>query len=224
MKQIFGLKTAFRLMLMIWFSAVGVVHHDGAWADIYWESEQIVSGEGWPTRRKTIRNYVTPEKSRKDIGENVMIADFKTMTGYVLNTTDKMFLQMQMNAVGKIPDGLHEEARVTPTDQYRNIAGYKCRRYRISYMEREYDEWLSTEVKAYPELKRIDDAIGGLVRQNPLFRMGIIGEMDKLNGFPVMTVMKYDDGRTKTITLKRVSQKKLDDKVFRVPKGFKTPH
>jgi hypothetical protein len=195
-----------------------------ALADIYWESQQTVEGgNGSPPRAKTIRNYFTPTYSRMDIGENVMIADFNTMTGYVLDTSIKQYLVMKMNAVGKIPEGLKEEIQVTPTDETRTIAGYKCRKYMVSYMKRAYEEWLSKEVEGYQELKAINDKLSGVVHDNPLFQMGIVGKMDKLDGFPVQTVMPMDGGRKRIVTLSRVSQKPISPSVFTVPDGYKTP-
>mgnify|MGYP006271599395 CR=1 FL=1 len=193
-------------------------------ADISWECRQVVRGEGWPTRTKTIRNFHTPHQSRMDIGVNVMIADFQTMTGYVLNTEDKMFLKMSMHHVGKIPEGLKEEIQVQPTADVRKIAGYTARRYRVTFMGRTYDEWISKEVPGYRELKAINDRLAPLVRQHPLFQMGIIGRMDRLDGFPVQRVMRLGDGRVKTVTLQRVSQKPIDPSVFRVPPGYSKPY
>lgn len=195
------------------------------YGDIYWESEQIVTGiPGRSDIKKTIKNYFTPKYTRVDIGENVMIADFNTMTGYVLNTYDKMYLEMKMNDVGNIPQGLKKGIDVIPTKETRRIAGYKCRKYKISFMKRNYEQWLSKEVGAYKELKSIDNKLSRIVRQNPLFQMGIIGKMDKLDGFPVQMIMPLGNGMKKIITLKRVSRKPLDPSVFKVPRGYSTPN
>ncbi|GBC62936.1 DUF4412 domain-containing protein [Desulfonema ishimotonii] len=210
---------ALSLICALFFTALPT-----AQADIYWESVQLVQGKGWPTKKKMIRNYLTPDCTRMDIGENVLIADFRHMTGYVLNTDDKMFLEMQMKNVGKIPEGLKEEIRVVPTRETRNIAGYNCRKYKVSFMQRDYDQWLSRDVDGYRELKAINDRLSTQIRQNPLFQMGIVGKMDKLDGFPVQTVMRFSDGRVKTITLRRVSKKHLDPSVFNVPPGYKPPY
>ncbi len=212
-------KTAAALATMLVFSGAAV-----AWADIYWECEQVVRGEGRRDKKKTIRNYYTPDRTRVDIGENVMIADFKTMTGYVLNTRDKMFLEMKMDAVGKIPEGLKEEIEARPTEETKEIAGYTCRKYRVTLMGREYEQWISKEVEGYRELKAINDRLTQVIRDNPLFQMGIVGRMHKLDGFPVRTVMELEGGLTKTITLTKVVRKPIRQKVFRVPKGYKPPY
>ncbi|QTA83078.1 DUF4412 [Desulfonema limicola] len=200
-----------------------IITLSSAYGDIYWESEQVVTGiPGQPDKKKIIKNYFTPKYTRMDIGENVMIADFKTMTGYVLNTDDKMYLEMKMNDVGNIPEGLKKGIKVTPTNETRKIAGYNCRKYKISFMKREYEEWLSKEVNGYEELKSIDKKLSRIIRQNPLFQMGIIGKMDKLDGFPVQMIMPLGNGMTKIITLKKIDRRPLDSSVFKVPKGYST--
>lgn len=216
MKRIVGIWAAVAVLAM--------VAPMPALADISWECQQVVRGEGWPTRTKTIRNYHTSSQSRMDIGENVMIADFGTMTGYVLDTNEKIYLKMSMYQVGKIPEGLKEEIQVQPTNDVRKIAGYTCRRYRVTFMNRTYDEWLSKDVPGYRELRTINDRLAPLVRQHPLFQMGIIGRMDRLDGFPVRRVMPLGDGRVKTVTLKRVSREPIDPSVFTVPPGYSKPY
>ncbi len=196
-----------------------------AFGDIYWESKQVV--KGIPERgyiKKTIKTYITPTKTRLDIGENVMIADFDTMTGYVLNTHDKIYLKMKMKDVGKVPDDLKKEIKVEPTDETKTIAGYKCKKYYVTFMSRKYEQWLSKDVKEYKELKKINDKLAPLLRKNPLFRMGILGRMDKLDGFPVQIVMDMGNGITKTTTLTKVSNGSIDPKFFQVPKGYKPPY
>lgn len=213
------------IYLCIWILPLFFMLYLPAYADVYWESLQSVQGTSdEKPRTKTIRNYHTPWCSRMDIGENVMIADFKTMTGYVLNTSDRMFLEMKMNAVGKIPEGLKEEIQVQTTGETRNIAGYNCRKYKVTFMNRTYTQWLSKEVKGYKELRSINDRLSSVVRQNPLFQMGIVGKMDRLDGFPVMTVMKMEGGLTKTVVLRKVSTLPLDASVFQVPVGYKPPY
>ena len=207
-------------ILVIGFFFIGL---SSAYGDIYWESEQVITGiPGQPDKKKTIKYYFTSKYTRMDIGENVMIADFKTMTGYVLNTKDKMYLKMKMNNVGNIPDGLKKGINVIPTNKIRKISGYNCRKYNISFMKRKYEQWLSKEVDGYEELKAIDKKLSGVIRQNPLFQMGIIGKMDKLDGFPVQMIMPLGNGMTKIITLKRIDQKPLAPSVFKVPKGYST--
>jgi len=196
-----------------------------AYGDIYWEAEQVVTGiPGQPNKKKIVKNYFTPKYTRMDIGENVMIADFKTMTGYVLNTNDKMYLETKMNDVGNLHEELKKDINVIPTNETKKISGYNCRKYKISFMERQYDQWLSKEVDGYEELKSINDKLSRIIRQNPLFQMGIIGRMDKLDGFPVQMVMPLGNGMTKITTLKKIEMKTLDASFFRVPEGYSTPN
>lgn len=195
-----------------------------ALADIYWESTQTVSGGGASTRTIVLRHYFTPEKARMDIGENIMIADFAANKGYVLNTSDRMFLEIAMDNVGKIPDGLKSGIEATATGEERNIDGYACRKYRVRFVDHEYEQWISKDVPGYAELRKVNERLAGLMKANPLFQMDIIGRMDRLDGFPVLTVMPMGDGRVKTVRLKKVSENPIPADTFRVPAGYKPPY
>lgn len=195
-----------------------------ALADIYWESTQTVSGGGGSTRTIVLRHYFTLEKARMDIGENIMIADFSTQKGYVLNSTDRIFMEIPMANVGKIPDDLKKTIEATATGEERNIDGYVCRKYRVRFVDHEYDQWISKDVPGYAELRKVNERLTGFMNANPLFQMDIIGRMDRLDGFPVLTVMPMGDGRVKTVRLKKVSEKTIPAETFRVPAGYKPPY
>lgn len=194
-------------------------------ADIYWESEQVLSGiPGKEDKRVLIRVFATQRYTRMDIGKHIMIADFKTMTGYALDASERIFLEMKMDSVGKIPEGLTEDIKVTPTDETKEIAGYTCRKYKVCFMDQEYEEWLSQEVDGYKDLREISDHLTVLVHENPLFQMGVIGRMDRLDGFPVQTVIPLEGGFSRITTLKKVIKKDLPESLFKVPKGYKPPY
>lgn len=194
-------------------------------ADIFWEMEQVLSGiPGQKDKTKTIRHYFTQTALRQEIGENVTIANFETLTGYVLNTKDKMFLVIDMNNVGETDPGLSSGIKAKATNEYKKIRGYKCRKYKVTFMQRTYEQWLSKDVDGYRELKEIDAFLSGLVHRHPLFQMSVLGKMDKLDGFPVQTVMRFPGGAKKTVTLKKVKKKPINKKFFKVPKGYKPPY
>lgn len=215
-----------RVGILLLFMILGLsLPVDRAAADLYWENDQVVqSATGEVLRRTKVRYYLNHSCARMDIGGNVVIADFDAMTGYVLDDEDKIYLEMKMKTVGRIPEGLKAEIRVTPTDETRKIAGYTCRKYKVVQMEREYEEWLSKEVDGYSELREIDRRLGPVMRENPLFQMGIVGRMDRLDGFPVRRIMPLENGSTKVVTLKRVLKKTLDPSVFKVPEDYKPPY
>lgn len=195
-----------------------------AYGDVYWEADQVVRGiPGRADKHTTIRNYFTPTACRSDIGENITIADFDAMTGYVISSGDRMYFKVDMYNEGIIDPSLRQEIDVTPTNETRHIAGYRCRKYNVRFMGRSYEEWLSKDVPAYRELRAVNEQLAPLMREHPLFQMSIIGRMHKLDGFPVKTVMNLDGGVVKTITLRKVSTKDLSRSVFTVPKGYRTP-
>jgi hypothetical protein len=195
-----------------------------AYSDVYWEADQVVRGiPGRADKHTTIRNYFTPTACRSDIGENITIADFDAMTGYVISSSDRMYFKVDMYNEGIIDPSLRQEIEVMPTNETRHIAGYRCRKYNVRFMGRSYEEWLSKDVPAYQELRAVNEQLAPLMRQHPLFQMSIIGRMHKLDGFPVKMVMNLDGGVVKTVTLRKVSTRELSRSVFTVPKGYRTP-
>lgn len=223
-KEFFQMNSMKPIIVLLWVAAAFFAGLMPASADVYWEADQVVRGiPGRADKHITIRNYFTHTACRTDIGENITIADFDAMTGYVINSSDRMYFKVDMYNEGIVDPGLSQEIEVTPTNETRMIAGYRCRKYKVGFMGRNYDEWLSKDVPAYGELKAINDRLTPLVRQHPLFRMNIIGRMHKLDGFPVMTVMNLEGGMVKTITLRSVSTRRLGPSVFAAPKGYRTP-
>jgi len=194
-------------------------------ADLYWEAvKEVRDADNRPLLQQIVRQYLKSDLSRMDEGDDVVIADFRAMTGYVLNLTDKMFMKMNMADVGKIPDSLSDPMKATPTTETQDINGYSCVKYRVYHMGAEYEMWLSKDVDGYSELRSFAERIGPKMRANPLFHMGIVGRMDVLDGFPVKAVIPMSGGKTKTIILKSVSLKSLDDSVFQVPRNFGPPY
>lgn len=212
------------LWLLLSVPGVSVFLSSPARADIYWESIQRVAGGGLPERTRIIRNYLTADKARMDIGENVMIADFAANQGYVLQKKDRMYLKMRLDQVGKIPEGLRAEQEISATGRRRKIGNYLCREFKIRFMKRGYTLWVSDKVPGYDELKKMDARLAGLMKANPLFRMSVIGLLDRLDGFPVLAVMPMENDRTKTILLRRVSRKPISPDRFRVPEGYRPPY
>ena len=206
------------LLLTILFAGAEI-----SYSDVYWESDQLLRVPGRADRHKTVRNYFTPTACRVDIGENITIADFGAMTGYVANSIDRMYFKVDMYNEGIVDPSLSREIEAVPTDEVKHIAGYKCRKYMVTVMGRTYEEWLSKEVPAYQELRSVNESLTPFMRQHPLFQMSIVGRMHKLDGFPVMTVMPLDGDTVRIVTLRKVSTGPISREVFKAPKGYRTP-
>ncbi len=207
-----------------------------AFCDIYWESEKALRGvPGQRDGTRIQRNYYTSNASRIEMGDGTaMIMDFDSMIMYRLNTKDKTYSQMSLNDMGMPPDMPREDRQkmnqmmgemmqsfqVTPTNETRNISGYECRKYMVSFMKVNSEYWLSKDVKGYDELRQIGEKMTRYYSKNPMLKqMDVAGMMDKLDGFPVRTVTQMMGG-TVTTTLKTVEVKPLSPSLFQVPADY----
>jgi len=208
-------------------------------ADLYWETENVFTNvPGQPDGTSILKYYFTPSALRVQLGDTkVFIVDYNAMQLYSLDIKAKTFTELNLS---ELP-GLHGVApadnkkmaeimgavmgtQVTPTDEIKTIAGYKCRKYnvRISVMNVEY--WVSKDVRGYRELKALGGKVGTIAERNPMLgwwltQIDIAGMVEKLEGFPVYTVIHVMGG-TVTSTLKKTEQKPLDPALFTVPKDY----
>jgi len=207
-----------------------------AWADIYWEAVQESKGMMHkPDSTGIIKNYMTTNAFRVEHEEGVTIMDFASKTMYQIDPASKTYQQLDMTTLGQPPaemkgeqaeaaqkmmKGMMSEIQVTPTQEKKQIAGYDCQKYLVSMMMMQSEYWLSKAVPGYAEIKEIGKKMKSLFEGNPMVQqMNIAGMMDKLDGFPVQTVMHMMNG-TITTTLKTIETKSLDPSLFKVPAGY----
>lgn len=207
-----------------------------AWADIYWEVVQESKGMMHePDSTDIIKNYMTAKAFRVEQKEGFTIMDFESKKMYQIDPASKTYQQIDMTALGQPPaemkgeeaeavqkmmKGMMSEIQVTPTQEKKQIAGYDCQKYLVSIMMMQSEYWLSKAVPGYAQMKEIGKKMKSLFESNPMMRqMNIAGMMDKLDGFPVQTVMHMMNG-TITSTLKTIETKSLDPSLFKVPSGY----
>ncbi len=207
-----------------------------AFCDITWESEKVLRGvPGQPDGTRVQKNYYTSNASRIEMGDGtVMIMDFDSMNMFRLNTRDKTYTQVNLSETGspgqmpreerqkmdKMMGEMMQSFQVTPTNDTKTIAGYPCRKYLISFMQVRSEYWLSKDVRGYDELKSIGDRMSKYYAKNPMLKqMDVAGMMDKLDGFPVMTVTQMMKG-TVTTTLRKVEVGSLSPDLFQVPADY----
>lgn len=210
-----------------------------AHADLFWESIQETAGvPGQPDETITVKNYLTEKASRIEMGKQITIMNFDSGKIYQMSQEDMTCTETDMNAIGGMPDMGEEGAQamqqvqemmkqmlstiqITPTNETQNIAGYKCRKYNVTFMMTTSEYWASQEVEGYGELKAIGKKTADIFKDNPMLKqMNIAGMMDQLDGFPVKTVVNIMGG-TVTTTLKSIQKKSLSKDLFSVPKGYK---
>jgi hypothetical protein len=204
-------------------------------ADLYWETENVSTNiPNQPDGTSILKYYFTPNASRVQLSDTkVFIVDYNAMQLYSLDTKAKTFTELNLTQLPGLPGvaaadnkkmaemlGAIMGTQVTPTDELKTIAGYKCRKYnvRIAIVNGEY--WVSKDVRGYRELKALGTKVGAIAEQNPMLRqIDIAGMVEKLGGFPVYTV-NHVMGGTVASTLKKIEQKSLDPALFIVPKDY----
>jgi len=149
------------LMLFLTFTPM-------AYADLYWESVVVSGGmpEGLPknlpkqvldqmmeqfkAKTETTKNYLTSYASRSETGGMIIILEFDTMTMYQLNPRAKTYTKINiMSDMGQMAEEMMKDMKVTPTNETKEIAGYKCKKYNVTVMDMKSEHWLSKDVKGY---------------------------------------------------------------------------
>ncbi len=219
------------LALMLFFTFTPMTY-----ADLYWESEVVSGGmpEGLPKdlpeqvrdqmseqfkgKTETTKNYLTSYASRTETGDMIIIMEFDTMTIYQLDPRAKTYTKLNIMAeIGQMAEDMMKDMKITPTNETKKIAGYKCKKYNVTVMDMESEHWLSKDVKGYKEFKAINEKI---FKKNPKLRQMNMGGMSGKEGFPVQTVSNVMGMKTIT-TLKKIEKKSLSKTLFKVPGGYK---
>lgn len=203
-------------------------------AEFQWESEIVNKGvPGQSEGAKIGRYYLAPSGSRFELGHNVTIMDFQTGGVYVLNTQEKTYREMipreiseQMDPenrefMKKMVEGMMGSVEVTPTDVTKEIAGYRCQKYDVTMMGLKSEYWLSEDVEGYKEFRAISENMARAFEKNPMLKgTNVVGMMDQLDGFPVMTVQRTPGGGTVTTTVRHIEQRPLSKNLFVIPAGY----
>lgn len=231
-----------RKMVVCFFSAIILALFClPAMADLYWESEQVSQGvPGQPDGSLMIKNYLTAHGSVFDFGERLQIMDFDAKTIYQVDKLKKTYIRMDFDTMGSsyaAPQSDREKAeamqamksmlqavmgniKVTPTPEFKKIAGYSCRKYLVNIMMVDSEYWASKEVNGYQELKEISTRTAQMFAEHPVLKqMNVAGLVSEIDGFPVQTIT-YVMGGTTTVTLKKIEKKKLSPTLFTLPEGY----
>ena len=206
------------------------------YGDLYWESTEAKKGmPGQPDQSEIIKTYVTADASRTEKKGEITIMNFAKMTSYEINPEEKTYTQSDLKEMLKMPEmdeaqtnqlqemlkQMAESTKIVPTDETKEISGYKCRKYDVQMMIAKGEYWVSKDVKGYAELKAFNDKMAKAFENAPMVKlMNMSGILAKLDGFPIMTIMTAMGGTT-TTTVNKVEQKPLNKDLFTVPAGYK---
>lgn len=205
-----------------------------AYGDVYWESKQVTKGiPGQKDGTEDVKTYYTTTAIRTDVGDQITIMDLDGMMMYQLDATNKTYTQVRMDklempgmdeqqlqAMQEMMKQMMDELKITPTNETKKIAGYKCTKYNLTLMMETHEYWISREVKEYQELKAISTKMLKIFERNPMLQhTNIAGMMEKFDGFPVQMILNTMGG-TITTTLTHIETISLDKKLFKVPAGY----
>jgi len=168
---------------------------------------------------ETQKCYLTSYGFRTEAKDHIVIIEYDTMIMYQLNPLEKIYIKADMKAeMESMAAEMIEDSQITSTDETKKIAGYNCRKYIVTTMDTENEQWLSKEVEGYEEYKAISDKI---LQKNPEWeQMNMVGFSGK-HGFPVKTVNNMM-GTTLTTTLQKIEKRSLSKELFKVPAGYKS--
>ncbi len=205
-------------------------------ADLYLETESISTNvTNRPNSTTTLKSYYTPTASRWELGDGkVIILDYNAVKLFMLDPKTKTYRELNLDERPGLPSTsdagkqkMMDEAnavasaiQVTPTDETKTIAGYKCRKYNVKLAMSDGEYWVSDDVTGYQELKSLAAKAASIMDRDPMLKLlNIAGTAEKLDGFPVYTV-SHVMGGTVQRTLKNIEQKPLDSALFKVPKDY----
>lgn len=207
-----------------------------AYGDLYWDSTEVTKGlPGQMDQSQILKTYITDYASRAENKGEITILNFDEMISYEINTEDKTYTKNNLKEMLKLPEmdegqtaqlkemlkKMADSTQIVPTDETKKISGYACRKYNVEMMMAKGEYWVSKDVKGYEELKQFNEKMAKTFENAPMVKlMNMSGILNKMDGFPIMTVMTIMGGTT-TTTVNKVQQKPLDKSLFTVPVGYK---
>lgn len=212
------------IMVVMWLMLCA----SNALADLHWISSQETKGvPDQPDETVIVNSYLKNNVMRIEEEELIIIIDYNTMMMYQLNTVDKTYSKMDLNEMHgisseelKIMQAMMGNVKLAATDEEKTIAGYKCKKYIVSFMITSNEYWVSKEVKGYEEFRSLGKIMAEKVKNNPLLKMtdfaAILSEMD---GFPVQMIVSAM-GTSIINTLTSIEQKTLPQTLFQVPADY----
>ena len=211
-----------------------------AYADLYWVSAVKTGGmpKGLPenlpkeardqmlaqfkSETDTQKHYLTSYASRTETKQGITIMDFESMTIYQLNPKNKTYTKIDMKSMmegqmGEMARRMAEDSKVTRTNNTKNIAGYRCRKYIVTIMGSDSEYWMSKDVEGYREFETINEK---MLQKHPEFKQMQMGGFTGKEGFPVETVSNMMGMKTIT-ALEKIEEKSLSKELFKIPAGYK---
>jgi hypothetical protein len=235
MKKIFGI-TILLFGLILFLSPIL------AKADIFIaktkHTDEIVSmGQVLPAKDEQGMTWIANDRMRDDTGDTSVIARFDLNKIYIINNKDKTYSEVDLPiALEKILPAeaatmlqmMQVTATVTDTGENQKIKDWNCKKYSVNVsismmgmsMPMTMETWtskdLGIDLAAYKKFS--DEAL----KLNPMLK-AIIGELQKIEGFPVLTKVSMNMMGAETKYQEQVlsvEKKDAPPGTYDLPKGY----
>lgn len=243
-------KTLFKTGLIATFIAtavLGTATDAGVIIKLKTHTDAIeMMGQKMPEVDGVVTTWVTDGKVRTDYGDTasmIVIEDSETM--YVLNHNSKTYQEMNLGDMMHLLDEaikdegdeatreameaaksmMKMEATVTPTDETKEIGGYKCKKYIVELQMGQMggstsEQWVTEEIKVDAGMYRMSTMVS--LMQVPGYE-DVFKELADIEGFSVVT---YTTARMMGAEVKsqqelvEVKEQELEDADFAIPEGY----
>jgi hypothetical protein len=222
-----------RTMLPCVALAVAVLAAAAALADVtITMKSEVTTGAGKQTT--VVTQYYTETKMRNDYGAtSIMIVDLDQKRMVTLMPAAKMFMVQtfeklkEQAALVKLPE---PEVTIEETDEEAEISGYTCHKVLVRIKQGESESvtenWVAKDVKGVADVQAFLKAMFEAFKDIPQQRAGMeVGKQFAEKGlFPIKTVIKQGGpggAGTVTMTVTKIEEGDLDDKLFEIPDDYK---
>ncbi len=184
---------------------------------------QKIQQEGQPAADMTVNMKIKDQKIRMDAGPQMSTivdlksGDMKTLLHdrkMVMTIPGSLIKSMQQAATSAGGGGAEEPM---PTGNKETINGFACEEYSLTAQGAKVNVWLTKDL---PAAQKIMSEVTSLSPDSDPFQGALKGQ--KIDGFPMRTVIQMPGAGKATMTVVAVSESALDDAEFSVPSGYKT--
>lgn len=163
-------------------------------------------GQSQPAKDEDTTTWLGKDKMRQDVGEVTSLIRLDKNKMYIINHGDKTYSEMDLpfNLEEMLPpeakqmlDAMDISSSITDTGETDTINNWKCKKYYVEIsvsmmgmaMPIKMDMWTSKDLGI--NLNEFKELYSKTLAANPMFQ-DFIGEFEKIDGYPVLTIFTMD--------------------------------
>ena len=229
-------------------AAISVAAH----ADVKVISRVQMAMMGRAPEPQKVTIYYKGPMIRTDVGTTISIVNSKTHQMTMLNPQAKTYTVVDRQLPAEVTKKMKVSAtaKVTPTNEQKQIAGKPARRYKMDatldmtsaemqnakvHMKINMDQWTTTATKSTITPGQLTGALDQMLRNfgNLSSLKQLTSEMNKIKGLPLSSVVKMDmtimmpGGQTQNMSMNMINdvlqltEAPLPASLFAIPAGYK---